>query len=189
LKRENNPGPGAYQPDKADKLVKSKAPAAKITTTEFKKSSSVREITPAPGAYDKHIKPFGSEVSSKIKLGPSGDPRPEERSEWLQSGQSITPGPGFYKGNDIDFGRSSRNTLISRSNLEQPSSYAKKTYSPSILSSRNESLRAKLKGEHPRYMSPTKSSCNKMSGFFGYGFSGITEELKKIHQSNLSVHE
>jgi hypothetical protein len=56
--------------------VKSKAPAVKITNTQFRKSNTVREITPAPGAYDTHLKPFGSDVS-KIKLGPSGDPRPE----------------------------------------------------------------------------------------------------------------
>lgn len=77
LKRENNPGPGAYQPDKADKIVKAKAPVYKITSTEFRKSNTEREITPAPGSYDSHLKPFGSRTPKNVNLGPSGDPKPE----------------------------------------------------------------------------------------------------------------
>jgi hypothetical protein len=90
----------------------------------MKKSNTVKEITPSPGAYDGHIKPFGTNVSSTINLGPTGERKPDERSEWLQSGQlnrDNTPGPGFYKGNDVDFGKNSRNAIISKSVLDRDS--------------------------------------------------------------------
>ena len=138
LKRDVNPGPGAYQTDRADKIVKAKAPASTIPTG-MKKSNTVKEITPAPGTYDSHLKPFGAEAS-QISIH-SREPRPDERAEWLQSGQKEnTPGPGFYKGNDVDFGKSSRNTLISK----RGGTTTPQRRSPSVLSTRREQMAIKM---------------------------------------------
>jgi hypothetical protein len=73
--RDNNPGPGAYNHQKADTIIKAKAPSTKIPKP-LSKSHTVKEITPAPGAYDKHIKPFASGLSTSVKLGPTGEPKP-----------------------------------------------------------------------------------------------------------------
>jgi hypothetical protein len=52
----------------------------------MKKSSTVKEITPSPGTYDGHLKPFGSNLNQSVNLGAKGDRKPDERSDWLQSG-------------------------------------------------------------------------------------------------------
>jgi hypothetical protein len=64
--RDNNPGPGAYNHQKADGIVKAKAPSASLNQTEMRRSKTVKEITPAPGAYDRHIKPFASDLNSSV---------------------------------------------------------------------------------------------------------------------------
>ena len=63
--RDNNPGPGAYNQHKADGIVKAKAPSASMNQG-MSRSKTVKEITPAPGAYDGHIKPFASNLNSSV---------------------------------------------------------------------------------------------------------------------------
>lgn len=78
-----NPGPGTYDPTKADEITKSKSQNCII-----KQPNSFRippEMSPAPGEYDRHLKPFGSDVPYKIDFGSPYKFTPNEN-----------PPPGLY---------------------------------------------------------------------------------------------
>jgi hypothetical protein len=94
----------------------------------------------------------------------------------LQSDREKTP--------KLEKGNSSRNNLLSRSTVDG------RLFSPSAMSSRRESLRAKMSKEgEPRYMSPTKSSVSKIQGLATNQGSDITLELRRIHKSDLTTKE
>ena len=66
----NNPPPGAYDPDRADSVTKYRSPGASIREdrNSFKKDTSRMEIrpneNPSPGQYDKHLDSFGQNAKS-----------------------------------------------------------------------------------------------------------------------------
>ena len=61
-----NPGPGYYEPTKADEITKTKSQTAIIKPpNEFRLPA---ETSPAPGEYDGHLKPIGADLQ-KITMG------------------------------------------------------------------------------------------------------------------------
>ena len=128
--REFIPGPGEYNPNRADTVTKAKSPATKMVKPQSAKARPARSVidnTPGPGAYDRHLKKFG-EGSTNVSISPiqkgankEEDGPTDERSSWLQSQsggtikpvrQEKTPGPGTYIGNKTDFGKSAKNVYI-----------------------------------------------------------------------------
>jgi hypothetical protein len=55
-KKNNNPGPGTYNAERADKIVMAKSPSTKITNAEQLKSRSAKEIVPSPSAQTINVK-------------------------------------------------------------------------------------------------------------------------------------
>lgn len=53
------PGPAMYDPEKGEKLLRTNSPTTKIEKP-LRLYRKPREISPDPGQYDKHFKPFGS---------------------------------------------------------------------------------------------------------------------------------
>ena len=83
-----NPGPGYYEPTKADEITKTKSQTAIIKPpNEFRLPA---ETSPAPGEYDGHLKPIGADLK-KITMGSKYE---------FKAG--MNPGPGYYEPTKAD---------------------------------------------------------------------------------------
>jgi hypothetical protein len=63
------------------------------------------ERLPDPGAYDKHLKPFGAEAKTFNLKQPSFSKRENgqsRRDEWLNTIDHSLPGPGIYNTKEAD---------------------------------------------------------------------------------------
>jgi len=68
FKPDSNPPVGAYDIDSSKELVSSRSKAALIRE-EVSPYRRPKEETPAPGTYDSHLKPFGSELKHSASMG------------------------------------------------------------------------------------------------------------------------
>ena len=71
-------GPGAYDPDRADAMTKSKTPNINMGTSPSRPASFAKggDVNVAPGQYD-FGKNFGEDTKS-FKIGEKRDPRPSD---------------------------------------------------------------------------------------------------------------
>ena len=130
---DSNPPPGAYDINHGEKLTKPKSLTTSISNGPERLKKKVKE-GPAPGQYDQHIKPFGSEtkcytIGAKYKWAPDRNPGPgsynTSQAETMtkprvknvpyqnspQRGsvqKKQVPGPGYYEGDMNSFGKNTR---------------------------------------------------------------------------------
>ena len=120
MKADDNPPPGLYNPDLSISSILPRAPSATINQDLIPKRP--KEVSPSPGQYDGHLRPFGDipqniNFGSKYSFEPDKNPPPglyndseakrkllpKARSAYIYSTlvsprkkKDISPGPGHY---------------------------------------------------------------------------------------------
>lgn len=130
-----NPGPGYYEPEKASSIVHSKSISAVIKEPTLKMNLG-KESYPSPGQYDKHLKPFASDLKN-INMG----------SKYEFKVNDVPP-PGFYspdKGESMLKSRS-QSALITKPQLVQDNrhSYLQRETGPDTVYQKHDEFGSKL---------------------------------------------